>query len=105
MNYQNKTVKELMIPYGELFMVEENEPITERLMGDISSREYSFILIYRRDRNNIIGYAKTKEVILNYMRIPKNKTPNVIELVHGRVCSAIVRVYNDAVAIEALSIL
>lgn len=87
-------------------MLEEHQPITESVANEISHLEYSFIIIYRKEKQNIIGYVKTKEVILKYLMLGNHSKPVAIhELIKHSISDSIVRIYNDAIATEALEIL
>ena len=108
MNHHNRTIHEIMTPFEKLFMLEEKEVIDEKVIQQVSDKEYSFILVYRKERQNIIGYVKTKEVILRYLQFTqegKRAKHQISQLVKTQMSTHLTRVHQDAVAIEALHIL
>ena len=60
MNHKEVTIKEFMLNFDQLIMVEEKQQITKQLIESISDTESGFILIYREKKENVIGYVKVK---------------------------------------------
>ena len=60
MNHREVTIKEFMLNFDQLIMVEEKQQITKELIESISDTESGFILIYRERKENVIGYVKVK---------------------------------------------
>ena len=60
MNHREVTIKEFMLNFDQLIMVEEKQQITKELIEAISDTESGFILIYRERKENVIGYVKVK---------------------------------------------
>ena len=60
MNHKEVTIKEFMLNFDQLIMVEEKQQITKELIESISDTESGFILIYRERKENVIGYVKVK---------------------------------------------
>ena len=104
MNHKDRSLKQYMLNLDEMFMVEESEHVSRRLMEKISSLEFSFVLVYRKKRECILGYLKIKDVVLKYIKSnDQTKAATIASLVKNRYFSA-VPVYHDAVAVEALEI-
>lgn len=72
-------------------------------MERISNIEYSFVLVYRKEKQNVIGYVKAKDVILQYIR-SNDHTKNAIfsKLLKNKPLYSPIKVYNDSIAVEAL---
>ena len=60
MNHKEVTIKEFMLNFDQMIMVEEKQQITKELIESISDTESGFILIYREKKENVIGYVKVK---------------------------------------------
>lgn len=52
-----------MIPLKKVFMIDLDEPITRSVIEKIMKRCYSNILVYDKERTNIVGTIKTKSLI------------------------------------------
>jgi CBS domain containing-hemolysin-like protein len=57
-----------MIPTNEFFMVEEKEVITEEIVRQIKQKDYSYILIYKEQKNHITGVIKIKDFAVKYLK-------------------------------------
>ena len=49
-----------MIPVKKFFMIEEKDELVEKLVNEIIEKDYSYVLVYRKDRSNIVGTIKMK---------------------------------------------
>jgi CBS domain containing-hemolysin-like protein len=49
-------------------MLEEHEKINEKIVRDLIDNEYSYILVFKESRNNIIGTIKVKEFAIKYLK-------------------------------------
>lgn len=49
-----------MVGHEDMFMIDHKADINEELMNFISEHEYTFILVYEGDKNNIVAYIKTR---------------------------------------------
>jgi CBS domain containing-hemolysin-like protein len=49
-----------MIPLKKVFMIDLDEPITRSVIEKIMKRCYSNILVYDKERTNIVGKKKKK---------------------------------------------
>lgn len=53
-------VRDVMIDVKNFFMVEENEVIGEEKVREMIEKDYSYVLVYKENRDNIIGTIKVK---------------------------------------------
>lgn len=56
-----------MIPVDKFFMLEENELITEKIARKIYEEDYSYILVFKGEKKNIVGCIKVKEFSVKYL--------------------------------------
>ena len=49
-----------MITLSELYMLEIKKKITASKIREINQKEFSYILVYREKKSNVIGVLKTK---------------------------------------------
>ena len=93
-----------MLGFDEVTMLEEKQTLTKELIEHISDIESSFVLIYRENKQDIIGYVKTKDIILKYLKSrDRTKGANIVSLVKNKVFKT-AKVYHDAIAVEALEV-
>lgn len=104
MNIKNRSMREIMVESKECFVLEEGEMITEEVIREISQKEHSFIPVYVKEKGNIVGYVSSKEVVIRYMSLKKKEVLSLKKLAQGKIVYKSVRIYSDAVALEALSV-
>lgn len=93
-----------MVENNNCYVLEESALITEEVIKEISKKEHSFIPVYVKEKDNIVGYVSCKEIILRYLAYKKKEILTLKKLAQGKIVYKNVRIYSDAVAIEALSV-
>lgn len=104
MNIKNRSLREIMVESKGCFALEETALVTEELIREISQKEHSFIPVYVKEKDNIVGYVSSKEVIIRYLAYKKKEVLTLKKLAQGKIVYKSVKIYSDAVAIEALSV-
>jgi hypothetical protein len=61
--------------------------------------------VYRKDRSKVVGYVSSKEIIMNYLLHELAERLPLKKLVKGRIVYKAIRIYSDAVAVEALEVI
>jgi CBS domain containing-hemolysin-like protein len=74
--------------------------IDEKFIHSINHHEFTFVLVYRKSKDNIVAYVKTRDIILKYLALPSNQ--NTLSLKQLSLRSKPHMIYHDAIAIEAL---
>lgn len=69
------------------------------MMRTISSKEHSFMPVYRNHPNQIVGYVSSKEIIMNYLTHDIAEKLSLKKLVKGKIVYNTVCIYSDAVAV------
>lgn len=58
-----------------------------------------------KEKENIVGYVSCKDVVMRYLAFKKKEVLTLKRLAQGKISYKTVRIYSDAVALEALSVL
>ena len=61
-----------MIDVKNFFMVEENEMIGEKKVQEMIENDFSYVLVYKENRDSIIGTIKVKEFAIKYLKTSAN---------------------------------
>jgi metal transporter CNNM len=69
---KEKLAVEMMIPIDEVFMLDYNQFINERMLHVILDKGFSRIPVYLNDKHNIIGILRLKQLIGRDFTIPKS---------------------------------
>ena len=62
-----------MIKVKDFYMLEERQAINEKIVREIIEREYSYILVFKENRSNIVGTIKVKEFAVRYLKSDKKE--------------------------------
>ena len=89
-----------MIKVKDFYMLDERQEINEKIVRDIIEREYSYVLVYKENRSNIIGTIKVKEFAIKYLKSSK-KSILAGELMH-HTTEKMLTVYEDTNLLEML---
>jgi len=60
---KQRKVIEIMIPIGKVFMIDYDQELDKMQLNLILDKGYSRIPVYHRDRNNVIGLIRIKQLI------------------------------------------
>ena len=91
--------QEIMVPLDKLYMLSESERLSPQKVAEINKRDFSYILVYKERRSNLIGVVKTKEFALKYLK-NGNKTMNARDIVDDQ--HGILNVFADTNLLEML---
>ena len=89
-----------MIKVKDFYMLDERQEINEKIVKEIIDREYSYILVFKDSRSNIIGTIKVKEFAIRYLKSEK-KEIFAGELMHDTT-EKMLTVYEDTNLLEML---
>lgn len=96
---RTKRVPQVMVPLAELYMLSLTDKLTTAKIREINKKDYSYILVYKEKRSNVVGVLKTKEFAIKYLKSQK-KSLVVEELFVER--QDILCVYEDTNLLEML---
>lgn len=88
-----------MVPLTELYMLSLTDKLTTAKIREINKKDYSYILVYKEKRSNVVGVLKTKEFAIKYLKSQK-KSLVVEDLFVER--QDILCVYEDTNLLEML---
>lgn len=60
---KDKTVNSLMIPVQQIFSLNEDCSFDKETMSKIYTHNYSYLVVYKDQRDNITGTIRTKQLI------------------------------------------
>ncbi len=63
LSYSDKRVRDIMTPRTEMFALPHDEPMSSRIVKDISQTGHSRIPVYKENRDEIVGVLYTKDLI------------------------------------------
>lgn len=90
---------QVMVPLTELYMLSLTDKLTTAKIREINKKDYSYILVYKEKRSNVVGVLKTKEFAIKYLKSQK-KSLVVEDLFVER--QDILCVYEDTNLLEML---
>ena len=65
LSYSEKSTQDILTPRIEVFLLEENLPLTIKLLKKIYESGHSRIPVYKDRKNNIVAVLYTKDLICN----------------------------------------
>ena len=92
-------VLEKMIPIKKLYSLECSEVLTKEKVQEMMKKDYSHVLVYRGNKDEIVGVIKVKELAIKYLRC-ENKNIKVEEAMDTR--TPMLSVYKDTNLLEML---
>jgi CBS domain containing-hemolysin-like protein len=89
-----------MIKVKDFFMLEEKAVIGSEIVKEMTQKDYSYVLVYRGSKNNVIGTIKIKEFAIKYLKSEKTEMQVCDVMRHST--ERVLTVYEDTNLLEML---
>ncbi|MCQ2819232.1 MAG: CBS domain-containing protein, partial [archaeon] len=70
----NKSVKDFMVPYENVYNISIDEPLTESVLKKIMNKGFSRIPVYKGDPHQVIGLLRVKQLLNLKIDYTQNKS-------------------------------
>ena len=75
------------------------------MIHTIAHLRNTYLLVYREKKDNVVGYVKGSQLILEFLARQSRERCTLEELSKGKVGTNVLQIYEDAVAVQVLEIM